>query len=170
MAIGGIAVGPASAVEIIWETDFAFIHFDWNGTWDNVAWWAYAMWYLDIPDWAYLFAVYGMGWDHIWGPALWGPDGAWGPEDKIDVYVAATGDPSKSSYTRAEWSDPWEVSGSVTWWVNPNDQLDLVGGGWVNQVCTAGRGVAWATTVDMLLNNFFYAWQSGLYVIAEPLA
>lgn len=141
LAASLLLAGPASATEVIWQTDFAFIHFDWHDEWDKEVWWAYAMWYLDIPDWAYLFAVYGLGWDHIWGPLLWGSNGTWGSEDKIHLYFYTSDDGLGGSY-------PTGTGLYLNLYYLP--ELDLVGGGWVNPVCTAGRRVAYETTRDLV--------------------
>jgi len=161
MVVGTTCVVPsaeAESVDVTWETDFAFIHFEWNGAMDNVAWWSYGLWYLDVPDWAYLFAVYGIGWDHIWGPALWGTDGVWGAEDKINIYVQRT---AGSTHTQA-------LSGQIWYFINDADQLELAYGGWVNQVCTAGRGLTFGATL-YLAGQFGCAhipWEIAFHVAA----
>jgi len=153
MVIGVACVAPAIAadpIHVVWETDYAFIHFDWHGTWDQsidyAAWWAYALWYLDVPDWAYLFAVYGMGWDHIWGPGLWGEDGVWGAEDKINVYIMYG------------LGDHVDYVGGNNIWLGAELPLDLVSGGWVQQVCTAGRGLAFGATTALALRYMWPEW------------
>jgi len=146
MLIGvGCAVPQDSVAETItWETDYCLIKFDWNGTWTDVAYWAYGMYLLDIPDWAYLFGVYGMGWDHIWGSAFWGPDGTWGAEDKVVVRF-------EPSYRYSYIDNDGQIIVGIG-----GIPLDLVNGGWVNTMCTVGREVAYYTTT-ILVDKYFDA-------------
>jgi len=91
------AAGVASAEQIVWEMDYTRLHFDWNGTWDKTAWWSYAMWYLDLFDWSYLWAWYGLGWDQL-SPLntppsgkidIWFYESQWGGQsDGQNVYLA----------------------------------------------------------------------------------
>jgi len=141
MLIGvGCAVPQDSVAETVtWETDFCFIKFEWNGTWDDVAYWAYGMYLLDIPDWAYLFGVYGMGWEHIWGSGFWGSNGTWGPEDKVVVTIRSDFRGSLYSYSYTE------QLGQVILGIQ-GVSPDLINGGWVNTMCTVGREVAFNMT------------------------
>jgi len=77
VGVFGICSSAMCAQEIVWEMDFTRLHFDWNGQWDKTAWWAYAMWYLDLPDWCYLWAWYGLGWGNLSSST---------PTGKIDLY------------------------------------------------------------------------------------
>jgi len=135
--VAALVIGPARDArceEVIWETDFAFIHFDWSGTWDKEDYYAYGFYLLDIPDWAYLFSVYGMGWDHTWGPVLWGTDGVWDNSDKVHINLYYGYDDGLLSYHIHE--------GNVYLNAYYFAELDLVNGGWVDQLCTTGRLVA----------------------------
>lgn len=148
--IGVMSPAPAPAETVYWETDYMLIRFEWNGTWDNAAYWAYGMYLLDIPDWAYLFAVYGMGWDHIWGSAFWGSNGTWGSEDKLEVsFVVPWG-----GNTLYEYYDGYMERMALNLDPSLLPSLDLVGGGWVNTMCTVGRGIAYWTTSKMSMDYF----------------
>lgn len=140
MLIGGMGLGQAAAEQLTWESDFAFIYFDWNGTWDKTAYWAYGLWCLDVPDWAYLFAVYGMGWTDIWGPRLWGDDGTWGAEDKFDIYLVNAGSSRGTSF------GAWHT---INVNVDALESLDL-SGGWIDQVCSLGRSLAYRCTTGLV--------------------
>jgi len=142
-------VGAAWATMTVWETDYSSIQFDWSGTWDKEDYYAYALYLLDIPDWAYLFAVYGLGWDHIWGPLCWGDNGAWDASDKARVVFYYGYNDGYS------WA--YMLGGKVylNWYYLPD--LDLVNGGWVNQVCTWGRQVAREMTLDLFYDIAGYS-------------
>jgi len=142
--VTGVActASPAVAETLVWETDFARIHFNWEGTWDTTAYWAYGLYVLDIPDWAYMFCVYTMGWTDVWGPAFWGPDGVWGPEDKIDIHL------------QPGWSFP--KVGGTGFVFDPSyfGSLDLEGGGWVNTMCTGGRTMAFYMMYHIMYQRY----------------
>jgi len=130
--------GTASSTELVWEMDYSYIHFDWTGTWDEVAYYAYGFYILDIPDWAYLFALYGIGWDQAWGSYLWGTNGVWDSSDKVHLHF----------YSENDGLAGYAYTSTGHYYINlyyEND-LDLVNGGWVMQVCTLGSVAAHETT------------------------
>jgi len=152
--VGLTAASPVAAEWITWETDYAFIRFNWSGTWDTSAYWAYGMYVLDIPDWSYLFAVYGMGWTNIWGPGFWGTDGVWGSEDKITVHISP-------GYGNTFFPDTNTIRIDPNFW----GSLDLVSGGWVNTLCTAGRAAAFFATESLVHRYIRYenpSYEDGL--------
>jgi len=130
------------AETLIWDTDFCRLQFEWTGSWDNVAYWAYGLYVLDVPDWAYLFGIYGMGWDHVWGSGFWGTDGVWGPDDKLTINVVSSGLSHGPGYGLY-------FDGPINLDVSQFGTLDLAGGGWVNTICTAGRTVAFYATMAL---------------------
>jgi len=76
-ASAGISWG---ADQIVWEMDYTRLHFDWNGYWDKTAWWAYTLWFMDLPDWCYLWSWYGLGWSYL--SPLDTP-----PTAKMEIYI-----------------------------------------------------------------------------------
>jgi len=164
MLVGATCVTqPVVQAEIItWETDFAFIKFDWNNTWNEVAFWAYGMYLLDIPDWAYLFSVYGMGWNDIWGAGFWGANGTWGAEDKLVIQFQ-------------EGHGTYEYYNNTIYFnISPYGALDLVAGGWVNTLCNAGRAILYYDAkhlIDQFVNYDNTAnGSSPLYPLDSALA
>lgn len=151
-AVGAAFVGTSVAAEVVWETDYAFLHFDWNGTWDKTAWWAYALWYLDIPDWGFLYGLYGTGWDQMWNSgALCGP-GGWSSADKLHMYL----------YQADDGLD-WHIDVfNSKYYLNLFYEQDIkLTGDWVTQTCTFGRLSAQMSTLviyDRYLQHPLDSW------------
>jgi len=137
VASAGVCV---ASEEVIWETGYLRVHFDWNGYWDRTAWWAYGMWVVNIYDWAYLFAWYGLAWDNL--TSISGPP----PTQKVDLYLC--NDPSDSFAIR-----PDEEYLKI--WVNLAGRGDLILDSpynenlWVEQVCSLGGLLSFGLSLNM---------------------
>jgi len=115
-AVLGMAasVVPAAAEKVVWEMQYTRLHFDWYGTWDKTAWWAYSLYYLGVFDWSYRWAWYGLGWDKL-SPLNTAPTG------KIDIW-----------FYDSQWGG--QCDGQNVWIsTRYMDPLDLSGDKWVYQ-------------------------------------
>jgi hypothetical protein len=102
------------------------IHFEWNGTWDKVAYWAYGMWVFNVYDWSYLFAWYGLGWDKL--SPLNTP-----PTNKLDVYLYNNPKDLGSGYF-----GPTQIYVNLAYF----PVLDLTTHKWANDVLSWGNVLA----------------------------
>lgn len=131
--------GAADPVEVVWEMDYTRLHFDWYGTWDEVAWWAYALWYLDLPDWCYLWAWYGLGWDQL-SPRTTPPTG------KINVWLVWT--PFQSEFNETNV------------WFSIHTPLTLTSDQWFYQTLEAGQRLTYELCRSIYVDE---AWVWTIY-------
>jgi len=126
-AFGGSGIAEAQPVEVIWSFDYCDLHFWWNGTWDRVAWYAYACWVLDIPDWAYQYGLYALGWTEFYNTGIPAEAG------KAQIFLY-------DGYDR-----PWGWYQGGQYLVDvyiTTDNLVLETDEWVDQACTLGAMMA----------------------------
>jgi len=125
-ALGALFFASAACAEsITWEMNYTRLHFEWSGTWDKTAWWAYALWYLDMPDWCYLWAWYGLGWDQL-SPLTTPPTG------KIDVWL------KDSPYCHGETDGQ-----NVILPINKMQTLDITTSAWFYQTLYEGSDLTY---------------------------
>jgi len=143
VALPGLVPTACGTESVVWEMDYTRLHFDWNGTWDKTAWWAYALWYLDLIDWSYLWAWYGLGWDQL-SPLNTPPSG------KINVY-----------FYNSQWGGE-AGSGYIYVAINKLPDLELTTSQWFYQTLAAGR-----VLTHELCHTIFHAHAAGFHYLDD---
>jgi len=130
--------GIVPASEVIWDSSYMRVHFEWLGYWDKVAYWAYGMWVFDVYDWAYLYGWYGLGWNAL--TSIYGSP----PTGKIDMYFY--NDPNDPA---SGWGGNMQIRINLAHMAD----LDTSSSYWVQQVLREGAVLAHEAS-----HNIFFAW------------
>jgi hypothetical protein len=139
-----------------WNMGTMNVHFQWNGTWDDTAYWAYGMAVFAIYDWAYQFGWYGLGWDQLTGGNWWTP-----PTEKFEMYFFNDPKDNREAFSGRDKDN----SNKLSIWMNVAymGSLNLKSefdDGWVGQVLRQGSTLSHEAS-HCIMNSYLGGFPNG---------